>query len=91
MEEPYLLKYRNSEVETFTQGTERISLRPVKVSASEPSPISRYSKSSRMTKFSLLEFLGMKHLFPLVAIVVVFWRHSETSLIQKLIPPIDAP
>ena len=59
MEEPYLLKYNESEVETFTKGTIRISLEPVKVSVSEPSPSSRYSESSRMTKFSLLKFLGM--------------------------------
>ena len=59
MEEPYLLKYSESEAETFTQGTTKISLRPVKVSASEPSPISLYSESSRMTTFSLLGFPGV--------------------------------
>ena len=60
MEEPYLLKYSESEAETFTNGTTTISLRPVKVSDSEPSPILRYSESARMTKFGLLGFSGMK-------------------------------
>ena len=60
MEEPYLLKYSEYEAETFTQGTTRISLWPVKVFASEPFPISHYSESSRMTKFSILGFSGMK-------------------------------
>ena len=60
MEEPYLLKYKEYEAENFTQGTVRIYLRPVKVFAFDPSPISRYNKSTRMTKFSLLGFSGMK-------------------------------
>ena len=60
LEESYLPEYRNSKDENFTQGTARISLCPIKVSTSEPSPISRYSESSRITKFSLLGFLGMK-------------------------------
>ena len=60
LEEPYLLKYSESEAEIFTHCTERISLRPVKISASDPSPISSCSESSRMTKFDLLGFSGME-------------------------------
>ena len=60
LEESYLPEYREYEAETFTQATAKISLRPVNVSASEPSAILRYSESSRITKFSLLGFSGMK-------------------------------
>ena len=45
LEESYLLEYNDSEAETFTQCTLGIYLQPMKVSAPEPSPISRYSKS----------------------------------------------
>ena len=54
------MKYREYGAETFTQDTSIISLRLVKVSSSDPSPISRYSESSKMTKFNLLGFSGMK-------------------------------
>ena len=60
MEEPYLLKDSESEAETFTQGTARISLWLVKFLASDPSPIFIYSESSRIIKFSLPGFSSMK-------------------------------
>ena len=58
LEESYLPKYSESEVETFTYGTSGIYLRPVKVLAREPSPISRYRGCTKMTIFSLLGFSG---------------------------------
>ena len=91
MEEPYILKYSESEAETFTQGTTRIPLWPINILTSEPSPISRYGVSAKMTKFSLLRFSGMKAYIPLASIVAVFQLHSETSLIQKPLPPKDSP
>ena len=60
MEEPYLLKYSEYEAKKFTQCTTSIFLRPVNVSASEPSPIFSYRESYRITKFSLLGFSSMK-------------------------------
>ena len=39
LKESYLPKYSESEAENFTHGTSGIYLRPVKVSAPEPSPI----------------------------------------------------
>ena len=60
LKEPYILKYSESEAETFTQCTQIISLHPVKFLDSDPSPISIYSESSKMNKFSLLGFSGMK-------------------------------
>ena len=60
LEEPYLLNYSESKDETFIQGTKRMCLHPLEVLASDPSPRSRYSESSRMTKFSILGFSGMK-------------------------------
>ena len=53
-------EYSESEDETFTQGTSGIYLRPVKVSALEPSPISKYSECTKTTSFSILGFSGMK-------------------------------
>ena len=91
MEEPYIPKYTEYEVENFRKGTTRISLRPIKISAFEPSPILRHSENARISKFSLLGFSGMKPLFPLASIAAVFQMYSETSLIQKRIPPIDSP
>ena len=46
--------------EIHTQGTSRFHLRPVKVSALEPSPNSNYSENAKMTRFCLLGFLGIK-------------------------------
>ena len=56
--ESYLPEYSESEAETFTKGTSGMYLRPIKVSAHEPSPISRYSECTKMTSFSLLGFSG---------------------------------
>ena len=60
MEESDLLDYSEFEAEMFTQGTSGFHLRPVKVLALKPSPISRYSESPNMTSFSLLGFSSMK-------------------------------
>ena len=54
------MKYSEHEAKTFTQGTTRISLRPLNVLVPNPSPILHYRKSARMTKFNILGFLGMK-------------------------------
>ena len=60
LEDSYLLEYSESQAETFTQGTSEIYLRPVKVSAPENSPISRYGKSPKITSFGLLGFSSLK-------------------------------
>ena len=60
LEESYLPEYSESEVETFTQGISGIYLRPVKISAPDPSPISRYSEYTKTTSFSILGFSSMK-------------------------------
>ena len=56
LEESYLPKYSESEAETFTKGTSGIYIRPVKVLAHDPSPISRYSECTKTTSFSFLGF-----------------------------------
>ena len=56
MEESYLPEYSESEAETFTQCTSRFYLRTVKVSTPKPSPILRYSESTKTTSFSILGF-----------------------------------
>ena len=58
LEESYLLEYSESEAETFKQCSLGIYLRLVKVSAPEPYQISRYSESTKTTKFILLGFSG---------------------------------
>ena len=58
LEESYLQEYRESESETFTQGTSRIYLRPVNISSPDPYPISIYRECTKMTSFSLLGFSG---------------------------------
>ena len=60
LEESYLLNYSEYEVEIFTKCTKRIFLGLIKISASEPSPISCYKESSRITRFSPLRFSDMK-------------------------------
>ena len=55
-----MLKYSEYEDEIFTQCTELISLRSVKILASNPYPISCYSESDRITKYNLLGFSSMK-------------------------------
>ena len=60
LEEPYLLKYSEYERKNFTKGKKRIYLHSVKVSTFDPSPISCYRKSSRMTKFNLLGVSGIE-------------------------------
>ena len=57
LEESYLLEYSEYEDEIFTWGTSGIYLLSIKVSAHDPSPISRYSECTKMTSFSLLGFL----------------------------------
>ena len=59
LEESYLPKYSESEAETFTQCTSGIYLHIVKVLAHDPSPISRYSESTKTTSFSILGFSGL--------------------------------
>ena len=59
LEESYFPEYSESEAETFTQGTSGIYLRPIKVSAPEPSPISRYNECTKTTSFSILGFSGL--------------------------------
>ena len=59
LEESYLLEYSEFEAKTFTLGKSGIYLRPVKVSALEPSPIARYSESTKMSSFSLLRFSSL--------------------------------
>ena len=56
LEESYLLEYREHESETWTQCTSRIYLQPMKVSASEPSPILKYSEYTKTISFSILGF-----------------------------------
>ena len=56
LEESYLPEYSESEVELVTQCSEQMFLFPVKISASEPSPISRYSESTKTTSSSILGF-----------------------------------
>ena len=56
LEESYIPEYSESEDETFTKGTSGIYLRPVKVSAPDPSPILRYSESTKTISFSILGF-----------------------------------
>ena len=60
LEESYLPEYSKVEAATFTQSYAGIYLWLVKFSAFDPSPILRYSEISRMTKFNLLGFSGMK-------------------------------
>ena len=60
LEEPYLLKYSEFEPEMFRQCTTQIFLRLVNISDFDTSPVSYYSESARITKFSLLGFSGMK-------------------------------
>ena len=60
LEESYLLNYNEYEAETFTQGTSRIYIQPVKVLAHEDSPILRYGESPKITSFSLLGFSSLK-------------------------------
>ena len=56
MEESYLLEYSDSEAETFTPCTSGIYIQVVKVLAPNPSPISRYSKSTKTIGFNILVF-----------------------------------
>ena len=56
LEESYLPEYSESEAETFTRCTLGMFLWTVNVLAHEPSPISRYSESTKTTSFSILGF-----------------------------------
>ena len=60
LEDSYLLKYIESETETFTQGTSQFHIRPVNISAPDPSPNLSYSESPNMNSFFLLGFSNMK-------------------------------
>ena len=75
MEDSYL----KNEAETFTQGTSGIYLRPVKVSAHEPSPISRNNESPKITSFGLLGFSSLKPYFSVAVAVAValFLLHKD--------------
>ena len=54
LEESYLQEYSESEAEMFTQCTSGIYLQTLKFSALDPSPILRYSESTKTTSFSIL-------------------------------------
>ena len=56
MEESYLSEYREYEAETWTHCTLGIHIQPVKFLAPDPSPISRYSESTKTIGFSILGF-----------------------------------
>ena len=56
----YLLDYSESGAKNFTQGTTRFEIRPLKVSAPEPSLNLSYRKNSKMTIFFLLGFSIIK-------------------------------
>ena len=58
LEESYLPEYSESEDKSFTQFFAQTFIWPVKISASEPSPISRYSECTKTTSFSILWFFG---------------------------------
>ena len=58
LEESYLPEYSESEADTFTHGTSKIYIQPVKDLDPEPSPISIYDECTKMTSFSLLGFSG---------------------------------
>ena len=60
LEESYLPEYREYEADTFTKGTSGIYLQPLKFSSLDPSPISRYSESTKTTSFGILGFSNMK-------------------------------
>ena len=80
MKESYLLKYSESKAEIFTQGIARFHLWLVKVSAPEPSPITSYSESPKMTRFFLLGFSSMKPK-SLTAEVVAVFRFAQCLLL----------
>ena len=56
LEESYLPEYIESKAENSTHYTSEIYLHTVKVSVSEPSPILRYSESTKATSFNILGF-----------------------------------
>ena len=60
LEESYLVEYSEYEAKNFTHCTSGIYLRPVIVSAPDPSPISIYGESTKTTSFSILGFLSIK-------------------------------
>ena len=55
-ERTYLLEQSESEAKTWPRCTSEIYLRTMKVSAPDPSPISRYSESTKTISFSILGF-----------------------------------
>ena len=58
LEESYLPEYNKSKVEMYTQYSTRMFIWPIKSSASDLSPILRYSKCTKTTSFSILGFSG---------------------------------
>ena len=56
LEESYLPEYREFKAKGFTKGTQGFYLCCVKISATEPSSISRYSECTQTTSFSILGF-----------------------------------
>ena len=60
LEESYFLDYSEYEAETCTHVTKRFHIWTIKGSSSNPSPISSYSESSKMTSFYFLGFSSMK-------------------------------
>ena len=60
LEETYLPEYSEYKAKTFTQCTLGIYIQSMKVSALEPSPISRYSESTKTTYFSILGFFKLR-------------------------------
>ena len=57
--ESYLVEYSEYEDDMFTQCSTQMFIWPVKISASDPSPISRYRKCTKTTSFSILGFFGL--------------------------------
>ena len=58
LEESYIPEFREYEDEILAQCLTCIFIRPVKLSAFDPSPISRYSECTKTTSFSILGFTG---------------------------------
>ena len=72
MEESYLVEYSEYEDKIFTHCTSAIYLRPVIVSAPDPSPISIYGESTKTTSFSILGFSSMNPQFSIDVAVALF-------------------
>ena len=56
LEKSYILEYSESKAKSFRKGTPRFYIRPMKILAPDPYFISRYSKCTKTTIFSILGF-----------------------------------